>query len=86
MGSDSFMNLTQWKNYEYIITNHKIYVFIRPGFPVNNSIGANIQTIDAPLLEISSTRIREMIGASIPIRYLVPDAVAKEIEENRYYR
>jgi nicotinate-nucleotide adenylyltransferase len=86
MGSDSFMNLTQWKNYEFIVTNHKIYVFNRPGFPVNNAIGANIQTIDAPLLEISSTKIREMISASIPIRYLVPDAVAKEIEENRYYR
>ena len=86
MGSDSFMNLTQWKNYTYITENHKIYIFQRPGFPVENHIGAKVEILDAPLLEISSTKIREMIRASIPIRYLVPDAVAKEIEENRYYR
>jgi nicotinate-nucleotide adenylyltransferase len=85
MGSDSFMNLTQWKNYEHIVANHKIYIFTRPGFPVDNTLKANIQVIDAPLLEISSTRIREMIKTSIPIRYLVPDAVAKEIEASRYY-
>ena len=86
MGSDSFMNLTQWKNYAYIVSNYRIYIFERPGFPVENKLGADICLLDAPLLEISSTKIREMIRTSIPIRYLVPDAVAKEIEANRYYR
>jgi nicotinate-nucleotide adenylyltransferase len=86
MGSDSFMNLTQWKNYTHIIKHHHLYIFTRPGFEVVNNIGANITIMDAPLLEISSTKIREMIKSSIPIRYLVPDAVAKEIEENRYYK
>lgn len=86
MGSDSFMNLAHWKNFQYIIENHRIYIFKRPGFEVDNTIGATITIMDAPLLDISSTRIREMIKASIPIRYLVPEAVAKEIEDNRYYR
>lgn len=86
MGSDSFMNLTHWKNYDYIVKNHRMYIFKRNGYEVENSIGANITIMDAPLLDISSTRIREMIRASIPIRYLVPDAVAKEIEVSRYYK
>jgi len=86
MGSDSFMNLTQWKNYAYIVKNHHIFIFKRQGFDIENNIGAKITMMDAPLLEISSTKIREMIRASIPIRYLVPDAVAKEIEDNRYYK
>jgi len=86
MGSDSFSNLTQWKNYEHIIANHKLYIFQRPGYNIKNTLGADIQLLDAPLLEISSTHIREMIRASIPIRYLVPEAVAVEIEKNRYYK
>ncbi len=86
MGSDSFTNLTQWKNYEHIVANHKLYIFQRPGYPVENTLGADIQLLDAPLLEISSTHIRKMIRASIPIRYLVPEAVALEIETNRYYK
>jgi nicotinate-nucleotide adenylyltransferase len=86
MGSDSFMNLPQWKNHQYIIKNHPIIVFKRPGFEIENDLGARLTMIDAPLLEISSTRIREMIRQSIPIRYLVPEEVAKEIEANRYYK
>jgi nicotinate-nucleotide adenylyltransferase len=86
MGSDSFMNLAKWKNYEFIIQNHKIYVFKRPGFDIINNLHADIEEVDAPLLEISSTKIREMIKASIPIRYLVPQKVAEEIELNRYYQ
>jgi nicotinate-nucleotide adenylyltransferase len=86
MGSDSFMNLAKWKNYEFIIRNHKLYIFNRPGFNIVNNLNANIQVVDAPLLEISSTKIREMIKASIPIRYLVPQPVADEIEINRYYQ
>ncbi|HSK14327.1 MAG TPA: nicotinate (nicotinamide) nucleotide adenylyltransferase [Phnomibacter sp.] len=86
LGSDSFMNLTKWKNYEYIVKHHHLFIFRRPGFEVHNTIGAQITLIDAPLLEISSTRIREMIRASIPVRYLVPDSVADEIEANRYYK
>lgn len=86
MGSDSFTNLTHWKNYKYIIQQHKIYIFKRPGFEIIDSLGANIEFIDAPLLEISSTSIRNLVKKSIPIRYLVPDKVAKEIEVGRYYK
>jgi nicotinate-nucleotide adenylyltransferase len=86
MGSDSFLNLSHWKNHEHIIANYHLYIFKRPGFEIENTRGAKITIIDAPMLEISSTKIREMIKTSIPIRYLVPDAVAKEIEDNRYYK
>ena len=87
MGSDSFNNLKNWKNYETIIRNHKLFVFKRPGFDIDNSqLQADLQVIEAPLLEISSTTIRKFIKENIPVRYMVPDAVAKEIEENRYYK
>jgi nicotinate-nucleotide adenylyltransferase len=86
MGSDSFSNLTNWKNFEVIVKNHFILIYKRAGFEVKNTIGANIVLLDAPLLEISSTHIRELIKSGKSIRYLVPDIIKEEIERNHYYR
>src|SRR5690606_24789131 len=35
MGSDSFQNLSRWKNYEQLLAHYRIVVYIRPGFPVD---------------------------------------------------
>lgn len=86
MGSDSFHNIEQWKNYRTLVAEHELFIYNRPGFPINNTIGAHITEIDAPLLSISSTQIRSFIKAGLPIRYLVPPEVAEEIEKNNYYR
>lgn len=86
MGSDSFQNLHKWKNYESIIKNYSIYIYLRPGFDVDNKINANITVVEAPLLQISATEIRQMIKEKKSIRYLVPDKVREEIERGGYYR
>jgi nicotinate-nucleotide adenylyltransferase len=86
MGSDSFSNLSQWKNAASIIKNHEILVYPRPNCPIENNINAKLKIIDAPLLEISSTQIRAFIQKKIPIRYMVPDSVATEITLNNYYK
>jgi nicotinate-nucleotide adenylyltransferase len=85
MGTDSYTNIKAWKNYEYILLNHHIYLFKRPGFDINVADHTTCTLIDAPLLEISSTKIRTMIRENIPIKYLVPEAVEAEIINNRYY-
>lgn len=87
MGSDSFSNLNKWKNYRQIILEHAIYIYERPGFPIDNGLLlANIKIIQAPLLQISSTHIRELIKNKKSIRFLVPDVVKEEIEQNNYYK
>src|SRR5215471_20777862 len=43
MGSDSFQDLHKWKNFESIVSNHKILIFQRLGFDVTNNINAQIQ-------------------------------------------
>jgi len=85
MGSDSFKNLTNWKNAQLIVKDHSIYLYRRPGFEIDNELNASIKIVDAPLLEISSTHIRDLIAAGKSIRYLVPDNVKEEIEANSYY-
>jgi nicotinate-nucleotide adenylyltransferase len=86
LGSDGFQNLNKWKNYEVIVKNHRIYIYKRPGFEITDTHGATVQVLDAPLLEISSTHIRELIKNRKSIRFLVPDVVKEEIEIGAYYR
>lgn len=86
MGSDGFQNINKWKNFEAIVNNHKIYIYKRPGFNINETFGANTEVLNAPLLEISSTHIRELIKNKKSIRFLVPDIVKEEIETGCYYR
>ena len=86
MGSDSFANLPKWHNHKYILENHHIYVFMRNGFAITDNYGARYTVIEAPLVNLSSTEIRRFIRQRIPIRYMVPDAAAKEIEDCNYYK
>lgn len=86
MGSDSFQNLGKWKNADHIIKNYELVIYTRPGFEVVNSLGANIQIMDAPLLEISATHIRKLVQEGKSIKYLVPPAVEEEIFKSGMYR
>ncbi len=86
MGSDSFQNLDKWKNAPVIMTRYPVYVYERPGFPIRTDLPVAATSLQAPLLQISATDIREMIAAGKSIRYLVPDIVKEEIDRNHYYR
>jgi nicotinate-nucleotide adenylyltransferase len=86
MGSDGFQNLEKWKNYEIIIENYPIVIYKRPGFEVNNKLNARITVLDAPLLEISSTYIRELIKSQKSIKYLVPSGVEEEILASGFFK
>lgn len=85
MGSDSYSNLHNWKNYELLVKNYSIIVYTRPKFEIQeNKYGATI--LDAPLLDISSTFIRNSIKANKSIRYLVRESVYEELKNNQYYK
>lgn len=86
MGSDSLQNLNKWKNAEVIMSRYPIYVYKRPGFEIREDLPIHKTVLNAPLLEISSTHIRELVKKGKSIRYLVPDPVRNEIENNYYYK
>lgn len=86
LGSDSFQNLHKWKNYEVIVKNYPLYVYIRSGFEAKNNIGANLHILEAPLLQLSSTQIRKYIKEGKSVRYMIPDKVLEEIEKGGYYK
>jgi len=86
MGSDSFQNIKKWKNYKQLLDNYHIIIYKRPGFDIDTSLSKNIEIVDAPLLDISSTYIRKLIKEKKSIRYLVAEEVMNEIKANSYYK
>lgn len=86
MGSDSYQNLPKWKNAEVILTRYHLYIYTRPGFEIPTPHPQNISVLDAPLLQISATHIRDLLKQGKSVRYLLPDNVLQEIVNNGYYR
>lgn len=89
MGEDNLKSLHKWKNYEAILAHHEIYVYPRISTEAENLKLKNhpkIRMIDAPVVEISSTTIRENIKLGKNVRPLVPTKVWEYIDHNLFYK
>jgi len=88
MGSDSYQNLPNWHNASFILKQYPIYIYERPGYPVNPlpALAKDMVVLKAPLLDISASHIRALLKQNKPVTYLVPSAVEQECEKNNYYR
>jgi nicotinate-nucleotide adenylyltransferase len=88
IGGDNLQSFHLWKNYESILENYQLFVYRRAGFHENPLLANHkkISLYEVPLLNISSTYIRETLQAGKSIRYLVPKVVKEFIDENNMYR
>lgn len=87
IGEDNLASFAKWKNYEQILEHYGLYVYPRPH--VTNSDfkrHPNVKLVEAPLLDISATYIRECIKNNKSIRYLVPESVETMIRLKGFYR
>jgi nicotinate-nucleotide adenylyltransferase len=92
MGEDNLESFTKWKNYEEILKNYLIYVYPRPncnsGVPIAIGIKShkNIIMTEAPLMDISSTMIRQAIKDKKNIKFFVPQPVWEYLDEMSFYK
>ncbi|MES2545302.1 MAG: nicotinate (nicotinamide) nucleotide adenylyltransferase [Bacteroidota bacterium] len=89
MGEDNLKSFHKWKNYEAILQNHDLYVYPRVSSEVNNPIFENhpkIHLIHAPIVEISSTFIRENIKNKKNVQPLLSNKVWEYIDHNNFYK
>jgi nicotinate-nucleotide adenylyltransferase len=87
IGSDNLESFVRWKSYQRILEDYGLYVYPRPGArPSELSSHPNVKTVDAPLLNISATFIRDCIRKGVSVRYLVPDPVEVMIRAKQFYR
>ena len=89
MGEDNLNSLHKWKNYEVIIENHHIYVYPRLNSGEIDKQFVNhekIHSIDAPVIELSSTFIRENIKNKKNVAPMLPQKVWEYIDSSAFYR
>ena len=92
MGEDNLKSFHKWKNHEVILQNHEIYVYPRISSESEKNQNLDfknnpkVHTIDAPIVEISSTFIRENIKNKKNVRPLMPEKVWEYIDHNNLYK
>ena len=87
LGEDNLSDFYRWKNYEYILEHFDLLVYPRPNCTKNELYRhPKVHFTDAPLMEISASKIREQIRSNLSIKYLVPDKVLKYIEDMNLYK
>lgn len=87
IGEDNLDNFKEWKNYDRILEDYGLLVYPRhTGSDSELKHHPTVTMVNAPILDISATFIRECIRNGRSIRYLVPDSVEEIIRSRNYYR
>ncbi|MBQ8521389.1 MAG: nicotinate-nucleotide adenylyltransferase [Bacteroides sp.] len=82
IGADNWASFPRWKDAEVILKHHRLLVYPRPGYEIDESaLLPSVRLVDTPLLEISSTFIRESIAAGKDVRYFLHPKVWERIKE-----
>ena len=86
MGSDNLEQFHKWKNSEVIIDHYHRYIYPRPETPAKLMEQIpNATVADAPLMDISSTFIRQAIADGKDMPFFLHEKVYRYIKEKRFY-
>ncbi len=86
IGQDNLEQLPKWKNYEKILEYYPLLVYPRANSkktPLDNH--KRIQMIEAPIIEVSASFIRDNVKKGLSIKYLVPQEVEQYILEKKIF-
>lgn len=88
MGSDGLPTFHKWKNHKEIIKQFQRLVYPRPGIEsIDLTQHSNMEIVDAPHIEISSSFIRQAIKEGKDIRHFLPnEKIYKYILDMRFYQ
>jgi len=88
MGADNLATLHKWKNYEQILKGYEIYVYPRKEttlIPKELENHPSVKITEAPVMELSSTFIRNAIKEKKNVRHMLPPQVAEYVKEMHFY-
>ena len=87
IGQDNLSSFHKWKNYEEIIKQYKLYVYPRPNVEASDlDLHKNVVMTNAPLIEISSTFIRNALLEKKNVSCFVPAPVWNYMDEMSFYK
>ncbi|MDR2765641.1 MAG: nicotinate-nucleotide adenylyltransferase [Tannerella sp.] len=82
VGADNWENMPQWKDVRALLAEFPLRIYPRKGYDL--TIPAHltqVRKVDAPLLEISSSFIREALGQGKDIRFFLPEPIRNEMNQ-----
>ena len=85
VGSDTAAQLHTWHDAEWLAQNAHFVMVQRGGHTAVPSDGFRITVVRTPLIEVSSSEIRERVGAGLPVDHMVPSSVAALMRAHRLY-
>ena len=87
-GADNWVIFDRWRNSEEILAKYHLLVYPRLGYDVviPEELRDRVTLVDAPIIELSSTMVRERLAKGLSARYYVPDEVLNYIERKGLYR
>ena len=88
IGSDNFLELNSWKDPEKLLESVRTLVVQRPGFDIASVVSTYknmVEFVQAPLIEISASEIRQRVHEGKSIRYWVPARVESFIQSEGLY-
>ena len=90
MGEDNLKSIKKWKNAETLVNNHQIIIYPRVlDLDEKNPKSfehENISKIEAPIIELSATKIREMIKEGKNVRPMLPPEVFDYLDGSSFYK
>lgn len=86
-GMDSLQNLHRWYQYQSILDNHELLVFPREGYDGGELVHhQSVTVLKTPILEISSTFIRQCVKEGRDMRHFMPEKAFHYMQENGFYK
>ena len=85
IGADNWVKFDAWREYDFILRNYSIIVYPRQDC-APSTLPAGVTLLNCPLVNISSTRIRQLVHQGQPIDKFVPASVARTIADLPLYR
>jgi nicotinate-nucleotide adenylyltransferase len=87
IGSDNLQTFDKWKNYEILLERYRLMVYPRPGSDGGKfRQHPSVTWVEAPLMQISSTFIRDSIRKGKNVRYLLSEKVFDYLTEMHFYK
>lgn len=88
IGADNWCLFDRWKAGDEIISKYHILIYPRRGYDIviPEQYRDRVAVVDAPLIEISSTQVRERLSQLKSISFYVPESVEKYIIDNMLYK
>ena len=86
MGSDNWRIFDQWREPQRILDDYGVIVYPRPGYPIINENIIGLEVVDAPMVHLSSTFVRNAIAKGRNMNFFLPQGVYKYIVDNKLYR